>query len=130
MKRRAVIALVLILGCTTVAAKGQLNVAGKWVGTWTGGCSRNVFSGPAEFCLAQTGDGFSGEIIGGRPIEPNHYQATVTGKITAGAAQFEWTTPNNATAALDAKPSADGRELSGYANSGGVTTQFQLRRAE
>src|SRR5262245_52707925 len=78
--------LMLALICGIAAAE-DIDVSGKWTGTWSAAGPRTQrgggrlgsatqFSGPCTLEFVQTGSELAGEIhVSGRPVEPASYSA-------------------------------------------------------
>jgi hypothetical protein len=119
----------LLLAMVSVAfAADDVDVSGKWSGTWTTG----VYSGPMTVNFIQKGHDLTGEVlVANRPAAPPSYTTTLKGSVKGETVDFNFTPPNlqtRYTAEFEGKVSGD--TLTGSASAGGRPTTYTLKRGQ
>jgi hypothetical protein len=122
-------AFMLLAMMSVALAADDVDVSGKWSGTWaTGG----RFSGPCTLEFIQKGGELTGEVyVANRPAQPPSYTVPLKGSVKGETVEFGYTPPDLQTRyTVSFVGKVSGNTLTGTASGGGRDTTFAVTRGQ
>jgi len=105
----------------------EMNLTGKWVGTWSTGRSRGSF----DLNLVQTEKELSGKVfLGNRASLPTSFEAPLSGKVDGTNVRIQYVTPESINVAVELKVSPPGKLEGTGRREYGVRIEISLRRSD